>query len=125
MSAMVYNECPECGARPGMAHRFGCDVELCPYCGDQLVRCRCPEPYPPLDDRLVWTGIFPGVAECVEFGWFGRLVPGQGWVTAHPGEPDAEPDLYRLHEEARWHREEKRFVLEHPLHLGRRQWPTD
>jgi hypothetical protein len=97
-------------------------VELCPYCGDQLVRCRCPEPYPPLDDRLLWSGVFPGVDECHEFGWYARLVPGQGWVTCELDEPGAEPDLYRLHEEACWDREAKRFVLDLPLRLGRRDW---
>src|SRR3974390_3399225 len=97
-----FQECPECSAQPGQVHRRGCDVELCPYCGDQLVRCHCPEPYPPLDDRMAWNGIFPGVDECEEFGWFARLVPGQGWMTCHRYDHDAEPDLYRLHEDATW-----------------------
>jgi hypothetical protein len=116
------NECPECGARPGEVHRRGCDVELCPYCGDQLVRCRCPESFPPLDDRLVWSGTFPGVEECEEFGWYARLVPGQGWVTCDREELDAEPDLYRLHEEAHWDRDSKRFVLDPSLPLRPRGW---
>ena len=119
------NECPECGARPGNVHRRGCDVELCPYCGDQLVRCRCSAPYPPLDDRMVWTGTFPGVAECEEFGWYARLVPGQGWILCDPWDLDAEPDLYRLHAEAQWDREGKRFILDPKLPLRPRGWGLD
>jgi hypothetical protein len=95
---------------PGQYHRNGCDIELCPYCGDQLVGCVCAAPLPPLDDRIRWEGVFPGVEECQEFGWFAQLIPGRGWMPCAEEEPGAEPDLHRLHEEALWDRVGKRFV---------------
>jgi hypothetical protein len=63
-----------------------------------------------MDDRLPWTGLRPGAAECREFGWFARLMPGRSWVPCVAGEEGAVEDLNRLHVEARWDRGEKRFV---------------
>lgn len=31
-----------CGAREGELHEFDCDMERCPFCGLQLITCRCP-----------------------------------------------------------------------------------
>src|SRR5690348_5479717 len=120
---MQWNECPECGVRPGQYHQRGCEIEACPYCGDQMAGCPCPES-PPLDDRMIWTGVFPGADECVEFGWYARLVRGRGWVACGPDDPGAEPDLYRLHEEACWDRLNKRFVLHQPVPLSS-SWAHD
>lgn len=105
--------CPDCGVRIGCLHRPGCDVEQCPYCGGQLLRCGCDGlgiGEVPVDDRLPWLGFWPGTAECKEFGWFARPTPG-GWERSE-GKPglEAEPDLNRLYEEARWDRQNKRFV---------------
>jgi hypothetical protein len=97
--------CPDCGAAPGEFHEAGCDIEQCPYCGGQLISCDCAR-VPPLDDRLAW----PGAAECRDFGWFARLVPGTGWVSCGPEEPGAREDLNRLHVEAVWDRQQQRFV---------------
>src|SRR5262245_10804319 len=103
------DDCPDCGVSSGEVHRTGCDVEQCPYCGRQLISCGCRR-RPPLDDRLPWTGLWPGVAECREFGWFARLVPGKGWVPCDAGDEGAIEDLNHLHAEARWDRKAKRFV---------------
>lgn len=35
------NICPACHAVTGELHEFGCPVELCPWCGGQLVHCSC------------------------------------------------------------------------------------
>jgi hypothetical protein len=77
--------------------------------------CGCPA------DRLhddcgaeVWTGLWPGVAECREFGWYAYFGPEHGetgWVRCSPDDPRGREDLNRLNEpEARWDRERKRWV---------------
>ena len=35
------NVCPACHAATGELHELGCPVELCPWCGGQLVQCSC------------------------------------------------------------------------------------
>lgn len=63
--------------------------------------------------RMPWSGEFPGCAECREFGWYAKLVPGKGWVRCRPDEPGATEDLNRLHLEAVWDQERQRFVIRH------------
>jgi hypothetical protein len=106
--------CPGCGVAPGELHADGCDIERCPYCGSQLISCLCPasEQGVPADDCMPWTGEWPGVSECREFGWYAKRVEGKGWVRCESEEPGACEDLNRLHDpkEARWDRSNKRFV---------------
>ena len=99
--------CQDCGAKIGELHAHDCDVERCAYCGGQLIGCGCTVPD---DDRLPWTGDWPGVELCQENGWYARLVADRGWVSCGPGEPGAAPDLNRLLVEAVWDREKKGFV---------------
>ncbi len=33
--------CPACHAVTGELHELGCPVEVCPWCGGQLIRCPC------------------------------------------------------------------------------------
>jgi hypothetical protein len=35
------NVCPACHVATGELHELGCPVELCPWCGGQLVQCSC------------------------------------------------------------------------------------
>jgi hypothetical protein len=112
------DRCPDCGVGAGEFHRPGCDIEQCPYCGRQLIACGCKRT-PPLDDRMPWTGVWPGVAECREFGWYSQLVPGTGWVPCRGDEPGAVEDLNRLQVMARWDRDRKRFVLGQEQEPGR------
>ncbi len=105
------DNCPDCGASPGEHHVPDCDVEQCPYCGTQLISCSC-EDDPPGDDRLPWTGTWPGVEECREYGWYSRRGPG-GWEPCGPDVAgDVTEDLNRLRREAVWDRMKKRFI--HP-----------
>jgi hypothetical protein len=57
---------------------------------------------------MVWTGLWPGEAECIEFGWFGRLTR-DGWRACELYAPGAIPDRNRLYREAVWDRAEKRW----------------
>ena len=34
-------KCHDCPALEGEYHEPGCDVERCPFCGDQLISCDC------------------------------------------------------------------------------------
>lgn len=82
--------CPDCATPIGHDHTSGCDVARCLATGSQRLghgRCPC--------DPDVWTGQWPGDAECHEFGW-----------TLGPGLPD----LNRLHTEAVWNPATKRWV---------------
>jgi len=33
--------CHDCGAKEGAIHEYGCDMERCPFCGNQLLSCNC------------------------------------------------------------------------------------
>ncbi|MCU1365540.1 MAG: hypothetical protein JWN39_1179 [Ilumatobacteraceae bacterium] len=46
--------CNDCGAIEGQLHHFGCDLESCPRCGQQLISCDC-------DSEPVWTPVINGV----------------------------------------------------------------
>ncbi len=92
--------CPDCGVPPGSMHQRECDIEQCPNCGRQLLTCSCRDAQRAV--RLPWTGHYPGIAECMEFGWYAKLTPGVGWVPCDAEEPGAMEDLNRLAMEAEW-----------------------
>lgn len=79
MKPMTLGPCPDCGALPGHPHEGDCDVEHCSVCGLQRLQCKCVG-----HDRKFarWTGIWPGVAECLALGLL---------------QPDREPDLNRFY----------------------------
>lgn len=37
-------DCGDCGVSKGGIHHPGCDIELCPCCGDQRIHCNCSNP---------------------------------------------------------------------------------
>lgn len=39
--AFDYKYCGDCGAKKGEIHLDGCDWEICPICGHQLIACDC------------------------------------------------------------------------------------
>jgi hypothetical protein len=101
--------CPDCSAKPGGNHAHGCDVERCPACGGQRLSCTCQTRRRPLP----WSGEWPGVMECREFGWYSFLYPGRGWIRCAKDHPGATEDLNRLYVDARWDAQRGRFCLPH------------
>jgi len=104
------NRFPDCEVAPGEFHQTGSDIEHCPVCGAQRWFCDCDDE----GEVFPWTGSWPGKAECREFGWYAKMVPGQGWVSCSVNEPGAFPDLDRLNIEMVWDRELGRFVRRKP-----------
>lgn len=97
--------CRDCGALPGQAHEDECDVARCLATGRQRLMCDGPAAHPGRDcGHDVWTGRWPGEAECEEFGWWvqNHIAEGLGWVPCAPDAPGAQPDVNRLVREAEW-----------------------
>lgn len=79
---------------PGQEHQEGCDVARCVGCGQQTLQCS-----KHLDTPMqTWTGIWPGVVECQEFGWYCYEDPTsrEYWVQCDKDHPQAREDLNRL-----------------------------
>lgn len=94
------NKCPDCQVDPGEVHEVGCDVTPCKVTGDQMLACGVFSVDPHECAPCVWTGEWPGKAECREFGWYADIV-GIGWTE----------DLNRVNRiECRWDPEAERFV---------------
>ena len=100
--------CPDCNAKPESLHSEGCDVECCADCGGQRIGCDCDGNAP----RIKWSGLWPGVFECRDFGWFAKFVDGEGWVRCAQSDPGATEDLNRLFMgEATWDVARSRWAL--------------
>jgi len=116
--------CHDCAAKPGEMHMPGCDTERCPVCGGQAMCClmdcphcdgliaTCNNEAIKEEDRIPWSGIWPGVVECQEYDLWCKMVPGKGWVECTVDDPESREDLNRLCMIARWSRDKKKFVKE-------------
>lgn len=122
--------CPDCGVDPGERHMESCDVARCVICGEQELQCYADDEHgladPDLPPMQTWTGLWPGVAECREWGWYARWtvvteyspdgLPDSGeMVPCPPDHPHAMPDLNRLvlaadRGEITWDRQRERYV---------------
>lgn len=100
--------CADCQVGVGEFHLDGCDVAECRITGRQRLMCDHAE-----EDscNTRWRGIWPGEAECVEYGWYARMVPGlMGWHRCEKDDEGAMEDLNRLSIECVWNVEEQRMV---------------
>lgn len=102
--------CPDCGAKPGEQHLGSCHVARCMETGLQQLKCTIFGSQHDDCGKDIWTGLWPGEAECREFGWFAVYIPDSGWQSCPPDAPDALPHLKRLRSEATWDRESHRWV---------------
>lgn len=101
-------DCPDCGVSPGANHTPGCDVERCPNCGHQAISCDCEAHECASLKPIPWSGEWPGVAECREFGWYSRMTK-HGWFRTNSSHPEATEDLSRLATDAVWNRDKQVF----------------
>jgi hypothetical protein len=103
------SKCRDCGVTPGSLHVSGCCVETCGNCGGQRLSCDCSRAE--RLNRVLWTGLPVGYAECHDLGWFTRLNPiERGYVPCHPDDEGAGPDINRLVAECEWDAANHRFV---------------
>lgn len=128
--------CRDCAALIGRPHEHGCDVENCQWTGIQWIQCggytdnplcRCADDENYDEDGYtihtcgqsphdcgsqIWDGVWPGYAECVEYGWYSYFAP--PWRQCGPEHPQAGPDLNRLRFDCDWDRERRRWVTREP-----------
>ena len=70
--------------------------------------------------RMKWAGIWPGVLECREYGfwclWGPDMTPPQlGWVVVPPGTQGAKESLNTLAERTVWDPDRQKYVLRNNL----------
>lgn len=82
----------------------------------------------------IWTGIWPGSAECVEYGFYSKWVEGKGiagapggWVICDADDPEAGPNLNRLNEwgGCTWSRTERKWKYDGKPHARIVEKPED
>lgn len=86
-SSLGVPPCHDCGAQPGLAHGRYFDVARCLATGRQRLMCDQDHDC----GQAVWTGAWPGTAECHEYGWVLFLADGEEF-----------PNLNRLYAGTRW-----------------------
>jgi hypothetical protein len=61
--------------------------------------------------RLPWTGEWPGVAECREYGLYSYLDKDRGWVNCTANHPEAGEDLNSIYHFFDWSAEKRKWVF--------------
>ena len=113
-----WGNCPDCDAKVGELHGYGCDVERCPECGMQLLGCGC-DVGSEHDERIPWDGKWPGEAECEEYGFYSYFDPKDpkadrtncGHISCEKTDPRGSHDLNRLYRDCVWDADKKKMVL--------------
>ncbi|MFE3182714.1 YgjP-like metallopeptidase domain-containing protein [Streptomyces violascens] len=99
------DRCPDCTTPPGALHADRCDIARCAITGFQRARC-----HPGNTCNTVWTGQFPGIPECAEYGFYCRPTP-DGYEPCNADDPGAMHDFNRLYRECRWDLSTQRMTL--------------
>ena len=66
-------QCGDCGVYEGEVHIYGCDMDVCPFCGGQLLSCGCCDRYstsdirPNLDDTWIDALEKKGIIPYIEY----------------------------------------------------------
>lgn len=114
MNDLVTNEqtglratCPDCGVEIGTPHDINCDVARCLVTGGQRLSCDNHRDRTDCGEDI-WTGKWPGVMECEEFGWY-SIFTDRGWQSCTKDTPGATADLNRLADEGVWDVTANRF----------------
>lgn len=107
-----HDACPDCQVAPGGPHHEGCDVARCPVCGTQRLQC---SEHQPAEMSSIWTGRWPGDAECERLGWYCYWDGPRGWVSCSADRAGAVGDLNRLllaglRGELAWSRDKQEWV---------------
>lgn len=93
--------CGDCAAKPGDPHSDGCDVARCLVTGIQRLQCTGRHDC----GSQVWSGAWPGDAECEEFDWWAEESEAtKQWFRQNGWPVSDQPhhDLNRLHMETDW-----------------------
>lgn len=93
--------CPECNVEIGEFHLDDCGVDRCSKTGIQRLSCHMGPDHTGCGG-IAWTGSWPGVEECHEYGFWAVFTPNEGWKTVPEGTPHAVENLNRLVQECVW-----------------------
>jgi hypothetical protein len=95
--------CPGCGSGLDELHSQYCDTARCAVTGNQLASCDAFNEIQTHEcENTKWTGYWPGVQECFEYGLFAWFWPNVGYVPCGPDHPEAVCDLNALIMNYRW-----------------------
>jgi hypothetical protein len=61
--------CGDCGTKEGQLHILGCDMERCPFCGNQLISCQCGYKKPGIDVSPGSWAYSHGLTEAQQEDW--------------------------------------------------------
>lgn len=138
--------CYDCGVEPGTVHEAGCDIARCMWTGQQAIQCSDGlvaeaaralkatgvDENNEIADALLyhygvdidhdcgddtWTGIWPGIVEAREYGfwcYFGPDHGQRGWHQVDADHPWATEDLNKVVSYCRWDRTARKWVLPNP-----------
>lgn len=70
---MSEQKCHDCGISEGQIHHYGCDMEECPFCGEQLISCQCAYRMLYIDVREGTWAYENGLTKEQEHQWLEKL----------------------------------------------------